>query len=493
MKRQFLLTILIVFTLVVALPQIATAISFEQVSQIAKQTTVLIDGCSSGSGVIFRHEGNNYYVLTAKHVVENAKLTCLVITPDGARQEVDASKTTIPVAGVDLAVVQFTSNQNYQLAQFGDSNQTTPGKTVYVAGAPEPSEAIPQRTLLVVPGNIVGIQSPQSGYSLIYTNPTRRGMSGSPVLNEEGKVIGIHGQGDQQDGGKTGLNLGIPIKIFLSSEVTSPSPTSIKSEVPQLPVNIKEKNENFNSSPSKTTAITKSPNSNEEQFNPIIPLFTLKILVGITFFIFLVSTIFMVFTITDGNILENVKKMSFLSLLFLSVLSFVLLFGFQKIAGDTVEKYTLIGLKKYTQGDYKGAISYYNKIEVEYFLSPTHYYHRANAELELGDKTLALIDYNSAVSQSYGYKEQKKYRCGRARLLFSMGLKQKAISDYYFAIEEDPNYADAYYGRGIVRADLGATEGAIDDFKKAADLYKQQGKQTEYENAINKIKPLENK
>lgn len=216
MRRFF--TILIFSILLALLPVIAHALSYDQVSQIAKDTVVLIDGCTSGSGVIYERKGNAYSILTAKHVVSQPN-GCFVITPDKIRQRINPN--IIPVSGIDLAVVQFNSNKNYKLAEFGNSVALTPGKTVYIAGSPEPSVAIPQRTLLVTPGNIVGIQEPQNGYSLIYNNATRRGMSGGAVLNEEGKIVGIHGQGDEQDGSKVGLNLGIPIKLFLDSPVNA--------------------------------------------------------------------------------------------------------------------------------------------------------------------------------------------------------------------------------------------------------------------------------
>lgn len=223
--RRFCI-VLILSILLILSPIIAHALSYDKISQIARETIVLIDGCTSGSGVIYERKDNIYSVLTAKHVVSKAS-GCFVITPDNIKQKIN-SNIFIPVSGVDLAVVQFSSNNNYKLANLGNSATLLPGKTVYVAGAPEPSTAIPQRTLLVTPGNIVGIQQPQNGYSLIYNNATRRGMSGGAVLNEEGKVIGIHGQGDEQDGSKVGLNLGIPIKLFLDAPKLIPAPANIK-------------------------------------------------------------------------------------------------------------------------------------------------------------------------------------------------------------------------------------------------------------------------
>ncbi|MEG4281581.1 serine protease [Microcoleus sp. A006_D1] len=226
MMRRFF-AILIISVLAVVIPNIAFALSPQQVNQIATQVTVLIDGYQSGSGVIFKRIGNVYSVLTAKHVVNAEDVIYLVITPDGERHQTESTNVQ-PINGVDLAVAQFTSDKIYQVAQLGNSDQATNGSTVYVAGAPEPNETIPQRTVIVTPGSIVGVQKPQDGYALIYTNPTRRGMSGGPVLNEAGEVIGIHGQGDQQDGSKSGLNLAIPIKTFLTSQ----APPTVSPVVP---------------------------------------------------------------------------------------------------------------------------------------------------------------------------------------------------------------------------------------------------------------------
>ncbi|MGK7904098.1 MAG: GUN4 domain-containing protein [Hormoscilla sp.] len=220
MMMSRLSTIMVGAAIVLVQPQVAFALSSEQVSQIAQSITVLIDGYQSGSGVIVDRKGDTYYVLTAAHVV-NAEVTYLAIAPDGRRHRVYPANIK-RIEGVDLAVVQFTSENSYSVGKLGNSESATISKRVYVAGAPEPSEALPSRTVLVTPGDIVGRQKPnQKGYALIYTNPTRRGMSGGPVLDEEGRVIGIHGQGDHQDGSKTGLNLAIPIESFLKSELST--------------------------------------------------------------------------------------------------------------------------------------------------------------------------------------------------------------------------------------------------------------------------------
>ena len=63
--------------------------------------------------------------------------------------------------------------------------------------------------------------------------------------------------------------------------------------------------------------------------------------------------------------------------------------------------------------------------------------------------------------------------------------------DYNQALRINPNYAHAYYNRGVARRDSGDKPGAIQDFQKAADLYQQQGDKDSYEKAINFLRRLQ--
>ncbi|HBK66514.1 MAG TPA: hypothetical protein DEA78_00585, partial [Cyanobacteria bacterium UBA11159] len=71
-----------------------------------------------------------------------------------------------------------------------------------------------------------------------------------------------------------------------------------------------------------------------------------------------------------------------------------------------------------------------------------------------------------------------------------LGDKEGEIADYNQAIDINPNYANAYYGRGNARAALGYTKDAIADFEKAAELLKKDGNEYWYQNALKRIKEL---
>jgi S1-C subfamily serine protease len=177
-------------------------------------TTVLIGGQNPGSGVIIAKTNDTYYVLTAQHVVATPD-EYEIITPDGKRYPVDYGKVK-KLANVDLAVVQFQSNQSYPVAPLGNSEQVLQGANVYVSGWPIPEQAITKPTHLVTDGRIVGLQKGEAeGYELLYGNSTAPGMSGGPILDTSGRVIGIHGRAEgNRVSGKVGINLGIPINLF---------------------------------------------------------------------------------------------------------------------------------------------------------------------------------------------------------------------------------------------------------------------------------------
>ena len=224
----------------------------------AKQITVRIDSSSgaNGSGVIIAKEGNTYTVLTTAHVVcerNNAtepckKVTYEILAPDDNKYAVDA-KTIKRQDGVDLAVVKFKSNENYQTAQLANYPLRR-NDVVFVAGYPRLKDNTTaqwlfssgsgrerEQGLFVVTDNklssndlftrnLAAISSSDSlagGYEMVYTSITYGGMSGGAVLDIEGRVIGIHGAAEGETnlkGSSTkkihmGNSLGISINTFI--------------------------------------------------------------------------------------------------------------------------------------------------------------------------------------------------------------------------------------------------------------------------------------
>ena len=91
------------------------------VREIAKKITVRIDyPGENGSGVVIAKEGNNYYVLTAHHVAKQENKNQEVVTHDGKRYPVNESTVKSLDPQADLAVLQFSSNDNYKVANLGD-------------------------------------------------------------------------------------------------------------------------------------------------------------------------------------------------------------------------------------------------------------------------------------------------------------------------------------------------------------------------------------
>lgn len=203
-------------TIAVVQTQNAVAQTAEQVNKIAEQITVLIEGQKQGSGIIIAREGSTYYVLTCEHVIKGGG-EFKIVAPDRNSFRSD-SGNVIQLPGVDLAIVSFVSSGNYEIAQLADSKTVTVGEQVYVSGWPTPGDTINRQIRQMTAGQISARERVSDGYELIYTNPTRQGMSGGPVLDIRGRVIGIHGRTDanrEETIAKAWVNLGIPINTFV--------------------------------------------------------------------------------------------------------------------------------------------------------------------------------------------------------------------------------------------------------------------------------------
>lgn len=180
---------------------------------IAQQITVQVQGKSNqGSGVIISRQVEGFYVLTNAHVVPKS-IPYQVITADGVSHRV-IRRLIIPQ--LDLALLLFTSERNYRVATINDAPITT-GTEIYVAGWPRSGGSLRQPIFTSTKGKITATDSNLPlGYSLSYSNLVRAGMSGGPILDAQGRVLGINGivRLDKQNNQRV-VASGIPINTYL--------------------------------------------------------------------------------------------------------------------------------------------------------------------------------------------------------------------------------------------------------------------------------------
>ena len=218
-------------------PQIALALTADQVKTVAKAVTVRIEGPKGGAGVILEKKGNTYYIFTNWHVVDQAG-DYRVITADGQSHSVYYSLIR-RMPGADLAVVPFSSPQSYPIAQLANSPATA-GKKAIVAGWPISGGSLRQPIFLATEGLLTGRQTAWNGYTLVYNNLVRAGMSGGPVLDDAGRLVAINGIVKLEDNSDKIVAAGIEINTFMKwrSQVSLPVvPESPTAKTPSNPVN----------------------------------------------------------------------------------------------------------------------------------------------------------------------------------------------------------------------------------------------------------------
>jgi S1-C subfamily serine protease len=199
------------------------------VSEIARNITVRIDGGNTGSGVIVKRRGDRYTVLSNWHVVSphhrDLPATAFKIrTRDGSQHLVATSKIR-RVGKLDLAALEFQSRYRYPVATIGNSDKSIEGEAIYISGWADPTGEILDRSYQFLVGNLSGrIDRPRDGYALVYSVNALPGMSGGPILNRRGNLIGINGRAtlDLRTGTVNSV-LGIDINRYLRASGNLPT------------------------------------------------------------------------------------------------------------------------------------------------------------------------------------------------------------------------------------------------------------------------------
>lgn len=149
---------------------------------------------SEGSGVIYKKDGKDAYVVTNNHVVEGQK-GLEVMLQDGSKVQAELVGTD---AFTDLAVLKISSENIKNVATFGDSESLNVGEPAIAIGSPLGSQYANSVTQGIISSLNRPVQSTNEAGELVSINAIQTdaainpGNSGGALINIAGQVIGIN-------------------------------------------------------------------------------------------------------------------------------------------------------------------------------------------------------------------------------------------------------------------------------------------------------------
>lgn len=416
----------------------AIARPLHEIQEIAQATTVLIDGLNPGSGVIVAQDRDQYWVLTAQHVIATED-EYWIVAPDGTEYPLRYGQRKL-FPDQDLALVPFRSTRAYEIATLADYPRLEGSFTpIFVSGwqgsniHQQPlNHRLAGGQLLPRQYGLIHAQAPLAqGYGLFYTSTTEQGMSGGPILNTEGQVIGIHGRSEGEEfstpTGLTrlhwGFSSGLPLPKGLTTLVRPPVKWKYLTQPPPPP--------SSRDIASYETLLVSAQEAPEDA-------------VG---------------WINLGNQLYRQEKFS------------QALAAFETALDHQVDLYQAwYGMAQVlnTLGDYNGALTAYNQVltlEPEFAQALRD---RALVRILAGQPQQAVADLDRAVQinpQDY----VSWYLRGNLFWKYQ-GWHDAALGSYDRALTIAPNFAEVWIERGRVLSTLGHGQQAIESLETATRL-----------------------
>lgn len=273
------------------------------------------------------------------------------------------------------------------------------GAVIHVAGFPLATSAVPVRLLRLVKGDVMAHASVPipDGYQLLYSNPTYPGMSGGPVMNAKGELVGIHGRAEvdtsmSDERGivvKTGTGQAVPISHY-----------------------------------------RQGASSSTDQADRTLPRSVDDRLVQ-----------------ARGLLGQKGREREVMALADQIL-----------VLGANAEALFSRALARQSLGDREGALDDYTKSLAVNSRSVAAYLGRANLRAEMGDRAQAMADYDAAIALSPG--EARAYN-NRALEKVRAGDRVGAENDWRQAIAVNPFYQPAFHNLATFRVESGDHEAAI--------------------------------
>lgn len=173
----------------------------------------------SGSGFIYKIEGDSAYVMTNHHVVNGGKKFVIVTSAD---EEIEG-KVLGSDEYLDLAVIKIAKKDYMNNALAGDNSKVKLGDTVFTIGAPVGYEFRGTVTNGIISGlnRLVEVSTKNNNsedwvMEVLQTNAAvNPGNSGGPLFNSNGEVIGVISM-KLVENSVEGMGFAIPMDYALS-------------------------------------------------------------------------------------------------------------------------------------------------------------------------------------------------------------------------------------------------------------------------------------
>ncbi len=182
-------------------PVLPEKIAAKKLCQTAAKFTVkIISGEGWGTGILVQKQGDIYTLVTNGHVLKDKTEKFIVETEDG--QQYQASLLVNfhhgEITGNDLAILQFNSRKNHPIADLAKWEKQ---ERVMAVGFPMDVNITNSNNGGLTCTKLGDVSEylakpMQSGYQIGYKLTIFNGMSGGPLLNNAGQLVGIIGMGE---------------------------------------------------------------------------------------------------------------------------------------------------------------------------------------------------------------------------------------------------------------------------------------------------------